>query len=179
MVSFPTNYFLNLNQYHFLLLQIEDILKIHEAHGHDMEIARSTQLSLDGVSETKSTTISLDVYSLKFNGCRDIYPIKIIRPIHKGLVNDKEQFSLVLNAMLEKNLELREIVADNPKRSFMRDSMQHSAYHGCEYCFQGGELFKMNEEEKTALLQKIDQQRREITKEIEKLEKIAPSMLNL
>lgn len=150
--------------------QIEDILKIHEAHSHDMENAKSIQLSIDGVSESKSTNISLDVYSLKFKGCREVYPIKIVRPIHKGLVNHKEQFARVLNAMLEKNLELRELVADNPKRSFVRDSLQHSSTHACEYCFQCGEQLKADDHETNALLKKIDSQRREINLELEKLD---------
>ena len=151
-------------------MQIEDILKIHEAHSHDMAEARVVQLSLDGVSESKSTSVSLDVYSLKFAGCRDIYPIRIIRPIQKSLVNHQEQFSLVLNAMLEKNLELRNMVADNPKRSFLRNSLQFSATYGCEYCFHAGESLQSNQAENVALVAKIEKQRREILEEIQNVE---------
>ena len=92
--------------------------------------------------ETKSTMVSLDVYSIKFDGCRDVYPLKIIRPVCKHPIDLKEQFKLVLNSVTSFNLRLKALVGDNPKRSFFRDSLQHSATNACEYCFSCGISFK-------------------------------------
>ena len=99
-------------------------------------------LSVDGVSETKSTTTSLDVYTLKFEGCREIFPIKIVRPLSKNIVNHEEQFHSVLTAILTANLVLKAIIGDNPKRAFLRFALQHSARCACEYCFESGVSLK-------------------------------------
>lgn len=127
-------------------------------------------MSIDGVSESKSTSISLDVYSIKFDGCRDVFPIKIVRPIQKGLINHQEQFACVLNDLIENSIKLSAVVADNPKRSFIRNSMQFSSTFGCEYCFSAGVPFKStNQEEASALLVKMEQQRTYISQQIENL----------
>lgn len=128
---------------------------------------KGIQLSVDGVSESKSTSISLDVYSLKFNGCKDIYPIRIVRPINKYPIDNQRQLHLVLNDVLQNGLKIHRFIADNPKRSFLRFSMQHSAKCGCEYCFESGVSFRnTSSEESDALVQKIDQQRNDIIEQI-------------
>ena len=101
---------------------------------------------MDGVQETKSTQVSLDIYSIKFEGCRDVFPLKIIRPIHKNEINLQEQLSFVLNSIEAYNLIIQAIIADNPKRAFFRNSLQHSAKNGCEYCFESGVPFKLTVE---------------------------------
>ena len=125
-------------------------------------------LSVDGVSETKSTTTSLDVYSLKFIGCRDIYPIAIVRPLQKNSVNHETQFNAVLLTVLNADLVLKALIGDNPKRAFLRYALQHSARCACEYCFESGISLKdANEDEATSpILNKIQQQKKDIQQEI-------------
>ena len=120
-------------------------------------------LSLDGVSETKSTTVSLDVYSIKFDGCRDVYPIKIVRPITKEEIVNKIQFSDVLEAVLAANLLLKNMIGDNPKRAFPKDAFQHSGKFSCEYCFESGVPFKNTcKDENSDFLESIHEQKRKI-----------------
>ena len=127
-------------------------------------------MSLDGVSETKSTTTSLDVYSLKFKGCREVYPVKIIKPLNKFPVDQEYHFSSILSDLLANNLELLFMVADNPKRSFLRNALQHGARFGCEYCFESGVSFKfVNQEEASPIVKKIEKQKREIQQQIDSL----------
>ena len=127
-------------------------------------------LSLDGVSETKSTTTSLDVYSLKFEGCRDIYPIKIVRPLQKGYVNNEEQLDLVLRAVLIADLIIQAVIGDNPKRAFLKFSLQHSARFSCEYCFESGVSLKdATEEDTSPIVKKIQQQKKDIRQQIDNL----------
>lgn len=135
---------INSIKYVILFFKIDEIKRIHAANcpAHFQTEPHMIQLSLDGVAETKSTAVSMDVYSIKFNGCRDVFPIKIIRPICKNQLDLQEQFSLVLNSLTSFNLIIQALVGDNPKRSFFRNSMQHSARHGCEYCFKSGVSFK-------------------------------------
>ena len=151
----------------FFSFQIEDIKRIHSGNSHS---ENRIKLSLDGVSETKSTTTSLDVYSIKFEGCRDVYPIKIVRPLQKGFVNNEEQLNQVLGAILLADLLLYAVIGDNPKRSFLKFSLQHSARFSCEYCFESGSSLKdVTEEGPSPILKKIQQQKKDIQEQIDSL----------
>ena len=141
------------NHIFFNLFQIEDIKAIHANNSHH---ENEGLLSLDGVHESKSTNVSLDVYTVKFKGCRDVFPIKIVWPLNKYPINNNEQFSEVINSVMALNLIIQAIIADNPKRAFMKNSLQHSSKHACEYCFQCGVSFTLtNEEEIKSFLEKI------------------------
>lgn len=134
-------------------------------------------LSLDGVSETKSTSISLEVYTIKFDGCRDVYPVKILRPIKKEAVNHHEHFRTVLDAISEENLIIKCVVADNPKRAFMRDSLQHSAKFAYEYCFECGVPYSQTHAGPSSeILKKIQQQKSEIIEQISALDENTDSV---
>ena len=106
----------------------------YTGHGTDID------LSLDGVSETKSSTVSLDVYSARFLGCRTIYPVTIVKPIVKRQYDKRDVFKTVLNDSVTDHT-LKTFIADNPKRSFVRDSLSHNARFACEYCFAQGDSF--------------------------------------
>ena len=152
-------------------VSVSAIKKVYEANHNKIPPNASVQLSLDGVSETKSTAISLDVYSLRFLGCRDVYPVRIIRPIVKNQVDHQEQFALVLNSISANNLKLHSVVADNPKRSFLLSRMQHSARYGCEYCFGCGVLFQnIREDHNSDIVKKLSQQRKDITEQLQNLD---------
>ena len=159
---------INVLLFQFTYLQVDDIVKIHRqnSHGENNQIV----CSLDGVSETKSTTTSLDVYTIKFKGCRDIYPVKIVRPLNKFDVNHQYQFSSVLSALLDQNFELLFLVADNPKRAFLRFALQHSARFACEYCFESGVSCKdVDQTDTLPIFKNIELQRKEIKEKIENL----------
>ena len=96
------------------------------------------KLSLDGVSESRSTLISLDVYSAKLQDCNTVYPMRIIRPLCKNSVNYHEQLHKVLSEIDQNQYKLTHVVADNPKRAFLRNSLCHGAKYACEYCFANG-----------------------------------------
>lgn len=128
-------------------------------------------LSVDGVSESKSTSVSLDVYSLKFNCCREIYPLKIVRPLKKFHLNHQEQLNLVLRAVIEAALVIQAFIGDNPKRAFVKYTMQHSGKCGCEYCFASGVPFKDASEQGTIpIIRKIHQQKLDIQIQIDFLQ---------
>ena len=143
-------------------------MKIHEANGHD---EKRIMLSVDGVSESKSTTTTLLVYSIKFRGCRDVYPIKIVRPLNKFKIDNQKEFCNVLDDINEEMLDLEVVVADNPMRSFVRNSMHHGARFGCEYCFRPGFSYcKPNNHGNDDFLENIKQQIDIIREQIEALD---------
>ena len=75
----------------YLLLQTSDIVSLHGDVCPNVQRIPKIQLSLDGVSEAKSTSISLDVYSASFTNCTNVYPLKIIRPLNR-FPTDNDQY---------------------------------------------------------------------------------------
>ena len=94
----------------------------------------SVQLSLDGVTEPKSNTISLDVYSTKFSDCRHIYPHQIIRPVQKYQLPPRPQLSTLVQSLQNNSLTITNFVGDNPKKVIIREALCRSAKYACEYC---------------------------------------------
>ena len=94
---------------------------------------------MDGVSETKSTSVSLDVYSVKMKNCKCIYPVRIVRPLgrYRGLDN-QEQLQIFLNDIKSQDKHVCQFLADNQKRSTALNSLGHASWHPCEYCFARG-----------------------------------------
>ena len=120
-------------------LQARDIISIHESQCSSFDTERKKlQLSSDGVSESLSTSVSLDVYSVKFEKCKTIYPIRIVKTIKKHSVNENEHLKYVVNDLYENGCKITQYVADNKKRSTARDSLCHSSWFPCEYCFSKG-----------------------------------------
>ena len=106
------------------------------------------QLSLDGVQESKSSVVSLDTYSLCFNHCRNIYPLRIIRPNNKFKVDEQEQIAQVLEDINSNDLIIYCGVFDKMKRSVVKCTMSQSSYYACEYCESPAHLFiDINESE--------------------------------
>ena len=108
------------------------------------------QVSSDGMSESKSTSISLDVYSSRMKNCQVIYPHRIVRPLGKNKVDSKVQFSLFLKDILENSGNISHYIADNLKRATGKCCLNHASYFPCEYCFQKGVRFVLNDSRTTA-----------------------------
>lgn len=81
-----------------------------------------------------------------------------------------EHFNQVLHNVMAINLIIQAFIADNPMRSFLRNSLQHSAKFACEYCFECGISFtNTNENEIRFLLEQIQQQKAQIQEKIDNL----------
>lgn len=148
------------------------MIKIHRAicpdHERDEPII---QLSLDGILESKSSFNSLDVYSVKFNHCRNIYPIRIIKPCEKYKYDEQEQLQHVLDDLNENNVVIDCTVLDNPKRSNVRCAKCASAKYGCEYCENCAVSFADTKKKSLAIIRKrYEIKERKLSKEIEELQ---------
>ena len=91
-------------------------------------------LSLDGVQEAKSSNNTIDAYSVQYVGCRNVYPVRLIKPNNRHKYNEQKSIQSVFNDINSTNLIIDEVICDNPKRSVMRNSLSHSAKYACEYC---------------------------------------------
>ena len=134
-------------------VQIKDILKIHsKLNSNHQRPSRSNQISInlscDGVADSKSSSVSMDVFSLSFPECRNIYPIMTIRPQVKGTFSFQDEFSLVLDDLKMNKVKINNILADNPMRALMRCAKNHSSYYSCEYCRAAAEYYEDPEDAK-------------------------------
>ena len=123
---------------YFFFLQMDDILKIHE--DRCPSFCKDVQVSSDGVSENKSSINVLDVFSVRFHGCRIIYPCQIVRPIGKFKVNQRQLLDDFLTNVCSANCIIKKYIGDSLKRSNAKDCLGHSSYFPCEYCFCKGTL---------------------------------------
>ena len=111
---------------------MEDVIEIHKKVCPHFQ--KKLDFSLDGIQECKSSSLSADVYSVSFHGCRTVYPVRIIRPINKFKVDDQHHIRQVLDDINENECLLDTAVGDNPKRSRMRCALAHGSSNACEYC---------------------------------------------
>ena len=128
------------------------------------------KISLDGVSESKSTTNSLDVYSSKFSKCRNIYPHRIVRPLNKYKVDNRQEFSSFLEDLRDNACQVTDFVGDNPKRATVREALTHAGYYACEYCEGKAVQSKTHDEDDKELDKKYLTQIRDIEKKIDLLQ---------
>ena len=90
------------------------------------------------MTETKSTSVSLDVYSLRHCDCQVTYPVKLYRPLFKLPDNDNRRHMYNFIEDIKSVADIAQFIGDNPKRALARDSKMHSSYYPCEYCFARG-----------------------------------------
>ena len=115
-------------------IQADAIYKLHRKKCPSYDPSTNVQLSLDGVSEAKSNSVSLDVYSLHFENCKNVYPHTILRPIHKDSFDKYKELDTFILNVIDQGNQISKFIADNPKRAFVRHSLSHSGTFPCEYC---------------------------------------------
>ena len=101
--------------------------------------ASKVMISLDGVAECRSTSVSLDVFSTKIKNCRLVYPHMIVRPLgkYRGLDN-QELLKWFVDDVKSTHKSICNFVGDNQKRAIANNSLGHSSWHPCKYCFTRG-----------------------------------------
>ena len=95
-------------------------------------------ISIDGVNETNSTSRSLQVVSMQFSQCQEVYPCLIARPEPFEKKNMKDSMDVYLQSLLEEfdssNLQIEKVVMDAPERAAWRKQKQHGGYYSCDFC---------------------------------------------
>ena len=132
--------------YEISSVSIRDVLQIHSkncrSHQNWNEGQVEVNLSCDGVADSNSSNVSLDVFSICFPECSTIYPITTIRPTKKSAVDLLGELTIILNELKEENVKISNVFADKPMRSRLKNCKGHSAYHGCEYCRSSAEYYQ-------------------------------------
>ena len=140
--------------------QVADVIAIHEnICPRSAKCKKELQLSCDGVKESLSTNISLDVYSVKFSGCKLIYPLHIIRPLQKVTIDHINQLKNVLDDIYVNEYKVSQYIGDQPKRSRARQCLCFSSWYPCEFCFAKGTKIVTNSTENKKEKEKLNLQK--------------------
>lgn len=124
--------------------QIKDVrehfLTTHGISGSDDRLLNVT-FSNDGMKESGSGNRSLNVYSLKFDGCRVPYPVTIARPLHT-----KPKSRVILKRLIRQchknKIHIKYAVCDCPKRCELREWKNHNSHYGCDVCLVRATTYK-------------------------------------
>ena len=127
------------------------------------------QLSCDGVSECKSNSVTLDVYSIRIMGCQQVYPLRIIRPLDKTFNSHEDHLKTVLADLLAVYFKIKQYIGDNPKRALARLCLNHASLYPCEYCFSKGVQHHVNPELIEKFMEKIELKKNMVQKRIYEL----------
>ena len=105
---------------------------MHERiHEHKPNLNKThVVLSNDGVPESNSTSISFDIISLRFKGCRLIHTVRYGRPDRGGSVPMAEMWAGLIQEMNEAQLHVDAVIMDAPKRAAIKQFMQFNAISG-------------------------------------------------
>ncbi len=139
--TFPKKEILRKNlrvQYTLYYVSLKAVRQWHiAAHPKKRPEALSKQFdfSIDGVPESRSSGLSIEILSIRFVNCRNIYTVCILQPARKRLENkDAIVLKPFLDELEESGLTVRYVIADAPKRASLQGLKSHAATSSCPYC---------------------------------------------
>ncbi len=123
-------------RYELSYVSLLDVYKLHQDLHSEKAVAKTFDFSIDGVPETISGGVSIDVLSVHFVGCRNVYIVAILRPKRKGMaLSDSIILERFLQDISRSDLAPRYCIADAPKRAKLQGFISHSGKQSCQYCF--------------------------------------------
>lgn len=125
--------------WHRAYVDLRAVKKFHDAlPNHTCQSSNKIVLSSDGVEETKTGGHSLHFYTAKFEGCRVIYPVSVLKvdpKLQDPTLNAKcECLKYLLNDVKRANLEVTRYVADSVERPVIRNAGGHMSRYACDMC---------------------------------------------
>lgn len=155
-----------------------DVFKIHssicDSHQKYENGRMEVILSCDGVADAKSNTVSMDIFSVAFPECSNVYPIVAIRSEEKGNVNLIAELTKITDELKLLNVKIKCVLCDNPMRAILRNAKNHSAYFACEYCTSHAVPYRDPQIEKD-----IDKEKREHEARKDRYEEERQRLMNL
>ena len=98
------------------------------------------KVSLDGVPESNAGQ-SVDILSLQFLGCRNVYHATIYRPVKGFKVNIDDIWKKAITDLQEADMTMDVLLADNPMRCATRKMKGATSYFACDYCEQKASVY--------------------------------------
>ena len=115
--------------------------------------------------------MSLDTYSICFTSCRNVYPVKLVRPVNKYKVNEQDPIGSILKDINNNDLIIDSAIFDKIKRSVARCAKSHAGYYACEYCEAAAQLLGdgVTQSNLDKFKKKIDLQRTSINRQLQSI----------
>jgi hypothetical protein len=151
VATFPKKKFQDRQRYKLLSevtsVSLKDLVKFHTRIHPDMNPSQHPiTISIDGVPESKSGGLTFDVFSVRFSGCRNIYPVRIVKTQKGAKVGFANFVNPVIAEIIECGLSVDYIVADAPMRAKILGMKQHGSYQGCGKCAAAANCIKVSDE---------------------------------
>ena len=109
------------------------------------------------------------MYSIKFKGCRTIYPIRIVRPIKKINFDHSLQLNLAINDINDNDCKIKQFIGDNPKRANAKKCLCFSSWYPCEYCVAKGTKVVTNNVEVSKKKENLEMQKKIVSEKISQI----------
>ena len=145
-------------------IPLKNVLKIHSnmcrSHQQFDKGPMKINISCDGVADAKSNSVTMDIFSVCFPECSNVYPLVTIKAEEKGSVSLLEQLTKITKEMILNNVILKHVLGDNPMRAMLRNCKNHSSYFSCEYCTSSAVFFEDPARSKELKLQETNHLKR-------------------
>jgi hypothetical protein len=122
-------------------VRVADVVKFHENIHSEAGLGcniKQVHLAIDGISESKSTSISLVVFAIRFLDCRNVYPIAITRPSHGYKFDREKTLEMVIKDLNDNGITVIKCIADTPERKKLKKLKAMNGFHGCDICVARG-----------------------------------------
>ena len=112
----------------------------------------------------------MDTYSISFNHCRNIYPIRLIKPCEKYKYDEQLELKNVLADLNEHGVIIDCGVFDAIKRSTVLCIKGHAAKNPCQYCESSAVPYNINSKAHEAIEKRFSVQEISLSQQISQLE---------
>ena len=113
---------------------------------------------------------SIDTYSVTFNHCRNIYPIRLIKPCDKFKYDEQKELEHVLSDINSNDIVIDCGVFDAIKRSTMLCIKGHSAWFPCQYCESSAVQYYNHTKASLAAEKEFNDEARRLSQELSQME---------
>ena len=107
------------------------------------------------------------MYSIKFEDCQKIYPLRVVKPLKNYNVDHTLQLHKVIHDLHDNECRIMQFIADKLKRSQVKCTLGHNSWFPCEYCFAKGVKLETNSVETKKKKESINMQRQIVTEKME------------
>ena len=118
-------------------MDLKEIIAYHLKNHENLKDSSnlSVDISFDDVPlKSKVILNSLGIITVKFINCREVYPYKIFEQGKLKKISLDTLFAPIVKEFNENNIQVRFIVGDAPKRSYLLNMKNHTGYYSCQFC---------------------------------------------
>ena len=102
-------------------------------------------------------------------GCRQVYPLKIVRQLDKSYEHPENHLENVITNLQDNDFCIKHFVGDNLKRATAKKCLNHASLWPCEYCFAKGHRYVSKPRNLETFTKKIEMRKKIIQEKVNEL----------